>query len=472
MQIHPMEVARIWLRHLTSLYFPAASLLFIWTGPHAWYVAPLFIATGVLAFVLDDSARYERRQPAAELPAWPFDALVYLLVALQLLIVFELVRMYSHQSLFSVDTVMVFIIVGSSSGFSIITAHELIHRGRRWEQGLGRLLLCTVLYEHFYTEHLRGHHVRVGTPDDPATARFGEDYESFFRRTVPAQLRSAWRLEARRLGDEAMSLFDPRMLRNRILHGMALGWGMAFASWLAFGFTAFAAFLLQALMAVRLLEAVNYMEHWGLSRQKRRVRPVDSWDTHAWFTYYGLTGLSRHADHHAEPKRPFQQLRVWEEAPILPSGYVGSVDMVMTRNGEFQRLATEELQRRGLGPFSEDAGAEGAGAEGTEAENAGGGKRSPGPLRRRWSALPLAARLVALIVGFSALVSLGGWLEAGRGTGFAALFGLNAWILVTFVAAIRVRRIAEERLGSFALSWVAGFGLLFLLGKLTQAVVG
>jgi hypothetical protein len=317
--------------------------------------------------------------------------------------------------------------------------------------------------------------VRVGTPDDPATARFGEDYESFFRRTVPAQLRSAWRLEARRLGDEGMSILDARMLRNRILHGMALGWGMAIAAWLAFGFTAFAAFLLQALMAVRLLEAVNYMEHWGLVRQKRRVRPVDSWDTHAWFTYYGLTGLSRHADHHAEPKRPFQQLRIWDEPPILPSGYVGSVTMVMERNAEFQRLASQELRTRKLGPFTEGEreGARLGPAEGEQSrvDQAAGAPR-PGPLRRRWIALPVPARFLVFMLGFTAAVSLGGWLEAGRGPGFAGLFALNVWILAAFAVAIRVRRVAEQYLGSFALSWVVGLGLLYSLGKLTQTLLG
>ncbi|MGI9592604.1 MAG: fatty acid desaturase, partial [Myxococcota bacterium] len=349
------ETGWVFLRHLTSLFFPALSLAFVWTGPHAWYTAILFMAPMVVSFTLDTRPHYEQRQPAATLPAWPFDALVYLLAALQLLVVFELCRMFQHQAIFSVDSVMVLLLVGGSSGFSIITAHELIHRRSRGEQALGRLLLCTVLYEHFYTEHLRGHHVKVGLPEDPATARFGESYEGFFRRTVPAQFRSAWRLEAQRLGDAEMSLLDPRMLRNRILHGLALGWAMAFAAWAAFGFSAFVAFLLQAFMAVRLLEAVNYFEHWGLRRTRARVRPVDSWDTHSWFTYYGLTGLSRHADHHAWPSRPFQQLRVWDEAPLLPAGYVGSVDMAMARNAEFRHRATLELASRGLGPFDEAA---------------------------------------------------------------------------------------------------------------------
>jgi alkane 1-monooxygenase len=81
------------------------------------------------------------------------------------------------------------------------------------------------------------------------------------------------------------------------------------------------------------------------------VRPTDSWDTHSWFTYYALIGLSRHADHHAYAARPYQQLRVWEEPPILPAGYVGTIGMVIFMNREFREYCTEELGKRGLGPF-------------------------------------------------------------------------------------------------------------------------
>ena len=119
------------------------------------------------------------------------------LVVVQLANVVLLARTASHIHFFSFDTVAAMIAVGSSSGYSgIVVAHELIHRpGRRW-QSLGRLVLATVFYEHFFTEHLRGHHVRVGTDTDPATARFGESFNRFYARTVPAQFKSAWRLEA------------------------------------------------------------------------------------------------------------------------------------------------------------------------------------------------------------------------------------------------------------------------------------
>ena len=266
--LQPDQVAKIWVRHLTSLFFPVLSLSFLWTGPHAWYLAALFMLPAVGIFVWDTTAHDERRQPVVALPAWPFDGLVYLLTGLHFLILFELIRFFSVQGVFSADLVMLFLVVGANSGFSIITAHELIHRRKPWEQWLGRLMLCTVLYEHFYTEHLRGHHARVGTPEDPATARFGESYSAFFRRTLPAQFQSAWKLEAKRLGDESMRLFDRRMLKNRVLHGLVIGWGIAFAVLAGFGYAAFAAYLLQAWVAIRLLEAVNYFEHWGLMRRQ------------------------------------------------------------------------------------------------------------------------------------------------------------------------------------------------------------
>jgi len=349
------EILAPWSRHLLAFWFPANAALFLATGPHESGSAWLFAIPIVIAFVLDGSGRVERGQPRADVPAWPFDGIVYALAALQLCNVMLLARLFAVQGVLSVDFWLGLVIVGANSGYQIITAHELIHRRKGWEQLLGRALLCTVLYEHFYTEHLRGHHVRVGTPDDPATARFGESFRRFYLRTVPAQFRSAWRLECRRLGDEQMSAFDRRMWRHRVLHGLVVEWGLALAIAVACGAVAFAFFVLQALFASRLLEIVNYFEHWGLTRQGTRVRPSDSWDTHSWFTYYALIGLSRHADHHAFAARPYQQLRVWEEAPMLPRGYVGMIPLVVFRNRRFQDLATAELRRRALGPFRVEA---------------------------------------------------------------------------------------------------------------------
>jgi alkane 1-monooxygenase len=468
----PGAVSGLFLRHLTSLYIPAVSLLFLGTGPHVWYVAILFMWAMVVAHQLDCSPRFERRQPSADTPAWPFDGLVYLLAALQLTIVAWTVRLFTQQTIFSVDMVMVLLLIGGSSGFSIITAHELIHRKNKLEQGLGRLLLCSVLYEHFYTEHLRGHHVRVGTPEDPATARFGEAYEPFFRRTLQGQLRSAWRLETRRLGDPEMRLLDRRQLRNRVLHGIVVEWGLAVAILGFFGLASAVAFVLQAFMAVRLLEAVNYFEHWGLVRRSARVSPADSWDTHSWFTYYGLVGLSRHADHHAWPARPYQELRVFEEAPLLPIGYVGLVDLVMGRNQEFQQLATDALARRRLGPFAPEVAPEPVDPETARrrlAEAQAAERPRRGTVGAAWRRLPLRLRGLLLLAMLLGVASLGVQWEGGASTlGFAARYALHAWVLAVVVAAVLMARAIRQRWDHESFAFGLAFSAMAVLGWLTD----
>lgn len=353
-----LETLRILALHLLCFVLPVASCAFLLTAPHVWYASLPWLLVVIGSIALDMRSPHERRQPLATLPGWPFDWVLYALFALQIANVALLVRMVGLHGFFTVDTLVGFLLVGINSGYSgFVVAHELIHRSSSFMQQLGRLMLVSVLYEHFYTEHVRGHHARVGTGDDPATARFGEWPGKFLLRTVPGQFRSAWRLETKRLGDVDMPWWDPRLVQSRIVHGLALEWGIALAILLTLGVGAFAIFVLQALLAIRLLEAVNYFEHWGLERTTRRVRTIDSWDTDSWFTLYTLVGLSRHADHHAHASRPYQQLRYFEESPKLPYGYFGTTLMVLFARKRFRRLMTAELEQRQLGPFAPEVAA-------------------------------------------------------------------------------------------------------------------
>jgi alkane 1-monooxygenase len=354
--ITAMELAAIWSRHLLTFVYPAMTFAFLVSGPHRWWTALLWIIPGALLDYSDDYSGHVRRQPRADLPGWPFDLLLYAHFLLQIVNVMLLVQLFTVQSFWSVDAFMAVQFVGGASGVSgIVVAHELIHRRQAHLQLMGRALMATVLYEHFFTEHVRGHHVRVGTPEDPATARFGETFWAFLRRTVPGQFRSAWRLETKRLGDESMSLTDPRLLRSRVVHGLVVEWAIAVAILLLAGPASFGVFVLQAVMAVGALEGVNYFEHWGLMRSGRKVQPVDSWDSDARFTYYSLVGLTRHADHHAHASRPYQLLRLFEDSPKLPRGYHGMLRLLVFQNRRFQRVMTAELRRRQLGPFAPDA---------------------------------------------------------------------------------------------------------------------
>ncbi|MBI2245184.1 MAG: rubredoxin, partial [Nocardioides sp.] len=83
-----------------------------------------------------------------------------------------------------------------------------------------------------------------------------------------------------------------------------------------------------------LLEVVNYMEHYGMLRQKvgvgerqryERVDPTHSWNSNNIATNVLLYHLQRHSDHHANPTRRYQSLRDFEESPVLPTGYAGMI---------------------------------------------------------------------------------------------------------------------------------------------------
>lgn len=217
----------------------------------------------------------------------------------------------------------------------LVTAHELIHRKNPYLRALGRILLVLCCYEHFFTEHLRGHHRRAGSPQDPASAHLGESYREFWRRTVPAQFRSAWRLECQRLGLKLG--FNWRWLLHRVLQGVIAEVALLVAIGFGLGMLPLLVFVIQALMAVRNLEAINYVQHWGLT-------PIP-WRTDAWCSTYLLLGLARHAHHHRWPEKPYYLLEEYPQAPRLPYGYFALMFLVAYGNRAFQRAAVAELRR-------------------------------------------------------------------------------------------------------------------------------
>ena len=213
-----------------------------------------------------------------------------------------------------------------SGGQGITIAHELGHRRSRSDRWLAQALLVMVGYGHFHIEHNRGHHARVATQDDPATARRGEGFYRFCRRALPGGWRSAWALECARLARQEL----PRCsAHNMMLWYAAASAALLLASALAFGMAGALFFVGQALIAVTLLEAVNYIEHYGLQRRRGtdgRLEPVThhhSWNAAERVSNAWLFNLQRHADHHAHPALPYAALRHHEGSPQLPTGYTG-----------------------------------------------------------------------------------------------------------------------------------------------------
>jgi alkane 1-monooxygenase len=214
--------------------------------------------------------------------------------------------------------------VGTVSGIAINTAHELGHKRKSVERWLSKVALAQTGYGHFFIEHNRGHHVRVATLEDPASSRLGESYWEFLPRTVSGSLRSAWELEKIRLDRVGKRVLTPH---NDVLNAWAMTVVLFGALVAVFGVTVLPWLLVQAVFGFSLLEVVNYLEHYGLARQRQedgryeRCRPEHSWNSNNVSSNVLLYHLQRHSDHHANPVRRYQALRHYDEAPELPSGY-------------------------------------------------------------------------------------------------------------------------------------------------------
>lgn len=233
------------------------------------------------------------------------------------------------------ERIWLFFGVGVLSGtIGINYAHELLHQKNRLERWLGDLLLASVLYSHFRSEHLRVHHLWVGTPRDAVSARYNEGFHRFFPRVLRDCPRSAWRAEVAMLARRGLGVWHPS--NPFWLYG-GLQLAMLALAMLLGGWAGLGLFLVQAITAIWQLELVNYVEHYGLTRKYlgegryEHVLPRHSWNATFKASNRLLINLERHSDHHYKPDRRFPLLQTYgeEEAPQLPHGYPFMTTMAM-----------------------------------------------------------------------------------------------------------------------------------------------
>jgi alkane 1-monooxygenase len=187
-------------------------------------------------------------------------------------------------------------------------------------------------YGHFRVEHNRGHHVHVATPEDHVSARMGESIYAFALREIPGAFRRGWLLEKERLDRAGLSAWS---LHNEILLSWALTLAIAFGLIAAFGPIIIPFLLVHHVYAWYGLTQANYVEHYGLLREKlpsgryELPEPRHSWNTNHIYSNLISFHLQRHSDHHANALRPYQALRDFENLPRLPSGYPGCFALAM-----------------------------------------------------------------------------------------------------------------------------------------------
>lgn len=211
-----------------------------------------------------------------------------------------------------------------TGAIGMTVAHELCHSPQKLDGFWARTILVGVCYMHFVIEHVYGHHARVATPHDPATARFGESLYRFYFRSVFGGYRSAWSLERERLMKRRLAFWSHH---NQMIWFLVVPVAFTAMMGWAFGGLAVAFFLVQAVVGFSYLEVINYVEHYGLERQQlangryEKVDPRHSWNSDHPVSNCLLFGLPTHSDHHARATKPYQILSTVEGAPQLPSSY-------------------------------------------------------------------------------------------------------------------------------------------------------
>lgn len=308
----------------TGLYFGG------WVAPGAFYLG--FLIVPVIELFVPAAPRPEEEAILQEKSKISFfDYLLYLNVPFLYVNVLFFVWILGNREMTTFEVTFSVINIGILMGVcGINVAHELGHREGQFDRWMARLLLIPVLYSHFTLEHNYGHHLKVATPDDPATARKNEPVYSFFVRSIFLGYLNAWKIGFRRLVIQGKSKWMHEILWSHFAQLAFLTGIVVVAGW-----SNLVLYLIAALIGITALESVNYIEHYGLIRKRMssgRFEPMS--ESHSWNSNHELGRimlfeLVRHADHHYQTSRKYQALRHLDLSPQLPFGYPLSIILAL-----------------------------------------------------------------------------------------------------------------------------------------------
>jgi alkane 1-monooxygenase len=288
-----------------------------------------FLIPFVELFIKADPKNLDEVEEALAKKNKAYDFILYAAVIMQYYSLWVFFNSLKQEQLSTIDITGRVLSMGLlCAAFGINVAHELGHRVNKMEQTFAKMLLLTSLYMHFFIEHNKGHHKHVATPHDPSTAKYNQSVYAFWPQTLIGTYLSAWKIANEEVGKKGKRWYS---LQNEMLLFQIIQLLFLFAIYYFFGAISALLFIVAAFMGGLLLETVNYIEHYGLSRnttseeQYERVQPHHSWNSNHIIGRLMLFELSRHSDHHYLASRKYQILRSFDNAPQMPTGYPGMI---------------------------------------------------------------------------------------------------------------------------------------------------
>lgn len=326
------------LKYLLAYIIPASGFAAIyWQGIWSYitFVIAFVMLPTIEQIVPRSTKNFDKETAEFKSSQWIFDLLLFLNLPIILCLLFYFFNTISQPEfdISIVELIGLYLSVGIVLGAcGINVAHELGHKPQKLHKFAAQALLMPCLYMHFYIEHNRGHHLHVATPKDPASSRKGENLYFFWIRSTSMSYLGAWSLEAKRLRNNSVL---EKVIQNQMVHFTFVQSLYLAVVFLVFGWNGLAAALSIAVVSFLLLETINYIEHYGLSRnimangRYERVMPWHSWNSNHELGRIMLYELTRHSDHHFLANKKYQILDHYDESPQLPLGYPASMLMAL-----------------------------------------------------------------------------------------------------------------------------------------------
>jgi alkane 1-monooxygenase len=320
------------LKYLAAMSIPLSLIIGLYNLGYWSFLTPVyaFVMIPILEIIMpQDASNLEEGERTHKSKKRLFDWLLYINLPLNYGLLLYTLFLLSFKNVATYEMVGIIISMGIVMGSNgINVAHELGHRQKNFERVMAKILLLPSFYMHFYIEHNFGHHLHAATPEDPATARYNQSLYSFWFTSVFRQYVNAWKIQKHLLRKQAQKSLS---LRNDMLWYTLIQLLYLILVYAVFGPIGAGCALAIGVLSFLLLETINYIEHYGLLRQKlpsgryERVQEIHSWNSNHIMGRIVLYELTRHSDHHYKSSKKYQLLDCHETSPQMPFGYPTSM---------------------------------------------------------------------------------------------------------------------------------------------------
>jgi alkane 1-monooxygenase len=198
-----------------------------------------------------------------------------------------------HEGITGLNLIGATLSSGIFIGIGIIYGHELSHT-KGFGFVISRIMMALSGSAHFCYAHVYNHHLELASEDDPATAPRGRTIYGHYPLSYLGQSKFLYNMEKERLSRMGVSFisWQNRWIRGYLMAVPTVALFFAAGGWIGMA-------VLATIWGISNfeLEALNYLEHYGLVRVKDQ--PIDyrhNWDNSTAFTAWFIFGNSKMSD--------------------------------------------------------------------------------------------------------------------------------------------------------------------------------